>query len=216
MLLSYIIRSYVLTSSFSIFAIYFFINENDYRHGIDYNIITIHLICSVTTYILYILLTSLYIIRVITDNNWMITYIAAVNNISLYNACCLICTGLLWGWSQWGTIHWFDTKILLTTILIILFLSSNWVININEKLISYIIIYNIYIIYHIPILKYNVIWNSEIHQKSTFSLLELFTINYNSVVISYITIVLLSVLYIYIAKVQVYKKLNTISMYMNI
>ncbi len=196
--------------------IYFLMSENDYRHGIDYNIITIHLISSITTYILYILLTSLYIMKIITSNKQIIWIITIVNNISLYNAYCLIFTGVLWSWSQWGTIQWFDTKILLTTILVILFISSNWIIHINWRLINYIIVYNIYVIYHIPILKYNVIWNSEIHQNSTFSFIEIFTLNYNAVIIGYITIILLGVIYMYIVLIRIYKQLKFISMYMDI
>ena len=137
-------------------------------------------------------------------------WVYIINKISLYSATSLIVSGGFWSWSQWGAIQLYDIKVLITITIILVFFTVNIVLKISKKLNNILLFYNIYILYHIPLLKYNVVWNSEIHQKSTFHLIDFFMVNYSTI---FFIMTLLITMTIHISTIDLYKrKLRVLNM----
>jgi len=200
--------SYITSFYYSNIILLFFIKENDYRQGLDYNILNLHLHSILLTYFFFILLIILYISDLIGMNSSKWVYI--INKISLYSATSLIVSGGFWSWSQWGAIQLYDIKVLITITIILVFFTVNIVLKISKKLNNILLFYNIYILYHIPLLKYNVVWNSEIHQKSTFHLIDFFMVNYSTI---FFIMTLLITMTIHISTIDLYKrKLRVLNM----
>lgn len=193
--------SYITSFYYSNIILLFFIKENDYRQGLDYNILNLHLHSILLTYFFFIILIMLYITDLIgmDSNKWI--YI--VNKICLYSATTLIISGGFWSWSQWGAIQLYDIKVLITITIIIVFFTVNIILKISKNLSNVLLFYNVYILYHIPLLKYNVVWNSEIHQKSTFHLIDFFMVNYST---TFFIMTLLITITINISTIDLYKK----------
>jgi len=193
--------SYITSFYYSNILLLFFIKENDYRQGLDYNILNLHLHSILLTYLFFTVLIILYISDLIGMHSSKWIYI--VNKISLYSATTLIISGGFWSWSQWGAIQLYDIKVLITITIILVFFTVNIVLKISKNLNNILIFYNIYVLYHIPLLKYNVVWNSEIHQKSTFHLIDFFMVNYSTI---FFIITLLITITIHISIIDLYKK----------
>jgi len=183
---SYLVSAYIANVTLLLCT-----KENDYRQGFDYNIMNVHLISILTTYVLFVVLICIYILESISivKTQW----IRIINKSSLISAMSLILSGGFWSWSQWGTVQLYDVKILVTIIIIILFFTADIIIKLSSKPTGILLFYNVYVLYHLPLLKYNVIWNSEIHQKNTFQLLDFFMVNYNS---SFVMMLMIAVLLI--------------------
>jgi len=193
--------SYITSFYYSNIILLFFIKENDYRQGLDYNILNLHLHSILLTYFFFIFLIILYISDLIGMNSGKWIYI--INKISLYSATTLIISGGFWSWSQWGAIQLYDIKVLITITIIIVFFTVNIILKISKNLSNILLFYNVYILYHIPLLKYNVVWNSEIHQKSTFHLIDFFMVNYST---TFFIMTLLITMTINISTINLYKK----------
>lgn len=179
---------YLKTILFSILWVYWIIGESDYRQGFDYNILNLHLSSTMFTYTLFMLIITYYILYMMTSLTW--NYLLTMNIVATYMSMNVLLTGIFWSWSQWGTVQLYDIKIIIIGLLFVLFLTVSLLLLVSRKYIITIIFYNFYILYHIPLLKYNVVWNSEIHQKKTFYLIEFYIVNYNSMNIIMITTVL--------------------------
>ena len=191
--------SYIISLYCTNILLLLFIKENDYRQGLDYNILNIHLHSVLITYISFTILIIFYVLNLVTMKYKKWIYI--INKISLYSALSLILSGGFWSWSQWGTIQFYDIKILITIIIISVFYTVNIISNISKNFNNFLFFYNIYILYHIPLLKYNVIWNSEIHQKSTFHMIESFMVNYSSI---FFAIIILISIIVYFDTIRLY------------
>ena len=61
--------SYITSFYYSNIILLFFIKENDYRQGLDYNILNLHLHSILLTYFFFILLIILYISDLIGMNS---------------------------------------------------------------------------------------------------------------------------------------------------
>lgn len=83
--------SYIISLYYSNILLLFFVKENDYRQGLDYNILNIHLHSIFITYFFFILLTILYIVDLIGFSYGPWIYIN--NKISLYSAIGLVISG---------------------------------------------------------------------------------------------------------------------------
>jgi hypothetical protein len=170
-------NSYVISFYISTLTLLVLVKENDYRQGLDYNILNIHITSIIITYLLFGLLISVYILN--TAYKKGSTYIEVINKTCIAASTSLIVSGSLWSWSQWGTLQFYDMKILITLIIVSLFATTAFILKIAPRLQNILFMYNIYIIYHLPLLKYNVLWSSEIHQKSTMHFVDFFMVNYN-------------------------------------
>jgi len=84
-------------------------------------------------------------------------------------------------------------------ILILFYLSSYLISYINKINNKFYFIYTSYIMYHIPILKYNVNWSSQLHQVNTITLNSTYITNilYNNI-LNIIIIYLLYLVYFFL------------------
>jgi len=179
---------------FTLVFLQYTIEENDYRQGFDYNILNLHLSATILTYIFFTLVIIVYIIELVYTLK--IKYIYIINKIAAYLSLNVLTTGFIWSWSQWGTLQIYDVKVMTIGLIFILFTTVSFILKITKKINLIIIFYNFYILYHIPLLKYNVIWNSEIHQKNTFYLVEFYMVSYNGLTILFIiATILISTIY---------------------
>jgi len=170
-------NSYVISFYISTLTLLILVKENDYRQGLDYNILNIHITSITITYLLFTLLIAAYLAS--TTYKRISKYIEIINKTCIAASMSLIISGSMWSWSQWGTLQFYDMKILITIIIVALFVTTAFILKIAPKLQNVLFMYNIYILYHLPLLRYNVIWSSEIHQKNTMHLVDFFMVNYN-------------------------------------
>jgi hypothetical protein len=186
-------KSYIISFYIATLTLLILVKENDYRQGLDYNILNIHITSITITYILFSLLTSIYILN--TTYKKVAKYIEVVNKTCIAASTSLIVSGSMWSWSQWGTLQFYDMKILITMIIVSLFITTAFILKIAPKLQNVLFMYNIYIVYHLPLLKYNVLWSSEIHQKNTMHLVDFFMVNYNGAFLIMLIIVHTTLIY---------------------
>ena len=186
-------NSYVISFYISTLTLLILVKENDYRQGLDYNILNIHITSIIVTYVLFSLLIAVYIVN--TTYKKVSNYIEVINKTCIAASTNLIVSGSMWSWSQWGTLQFYDMKILITLIIVSLFVTTAFILKIAPKLKNVLFLYNIYIVYHLPLLKYNVLWSSEIHQKNTMHLVDFFMVNYNGAFL--IMLLLLHIMLIY-------------------
>lgn len=185
--------SYVISFYISTLTLLILVKENDYRQGLDYNILNIHITSIIVTYVLFSILVAAYIVST--------TYKKVSNHIEVINKTCiaastnLIVSGSMWSWSQWGTLQFYDMKILITLIIVSLFVTTAVLLKIAPRLKNVLFLYNMYIVYHIPLLKYNVLWSSEIHQKNTMHLADFFMVNYNGAFLTMLLILHITLIY---------------------
>ena len=161
-------------------CIILYMPDIEYRHGVDYKIICMHLPTSMLSYA--ILLRCIYLSS---------TYIlcgACITDITMYYAGYItvlssILTGVLWGWSQWGAIPWSDSKVSFMFVLL-LYYQTTIVMYYVDKLDNYYLsIYTLYVLYHVPVLKYNVFWFTEIHQRASINLIDIYISSFTSYII---------------------------------
>lgn len=164
-------RSYVLALYVCIMCILFNIPDIEYRHGIDYRIICVHLPTSLLAYAILmrsVYCAMVYVLLGIGATNIMMHasgYVSVLSSIS---------TGILWGWSQWGAIPWADSKVSFMFVLL-LYYQTTMVLTYAGQLNSfYLSCYTLYVLYHVPVLKYNVFWFSEVHQRASIYLLDIY------------------------------------------
>jgi hypothetical protein len=74
-------------------------------------------------------------------------------------------SGFLWGWSQWGAIPTIDFKVSLMILLLVYFCTC--LLYVTVVSFFYLSWFCLYVSYLVPLLKYNVLWFSDIHQKSS-------------------------------------------------
>lgn len=203
-------ESYAASISFTNLILLYFTKESDYRQGLDYNILNIHLHSILSTYILFTVLMVTYVLELngTIEKHWVFI----INRMGLYSSLNLLISGALWSWSQWGTLQLYDIKILITMVIILVFTTVYLFSKVSKNINGIFFFYNTYILYHIPLLKYNVIWSSEIHQKNTFSLIDFFTVSYTGPVFTILLLISIIihqiVLTTYVRKQHVYKTLH--------
>ena len=167
---------YVLFFICNFFCFFFFsfFPDVEYRHGIDYKIICIHLPNSFFSYFFFsllVLLSILYLFFFFSVQTYFFLF-GLLGFISVFN--CFF-SGFFWGWSQWGSIPFFDFKISLIFILLLFFFIC--VLYLDYISFTYLVWFCFYVLYHIPLLKYNVYWFSEIHQQGTVYLFDIYLNN---------------------------------------
>lgn len=139
----------------------------------DYKIICLHLPNALFSYIIFFIhavLSFFYFLFGFFNSN-IYFFLNILGLVAVFNS---LSTGFFWGWSQWGYIPFNDFKIAIMFILFLLFYTSIFVTYFCLLNAFYLCSYTLYVLYHIPILKYNVFWFSEIHQSATLYLLDIY------------------------------------------
>lgn len=172
------------------FTLYFnLFNTIEYRHGFDWYILPIHICHSILNYP-FSLSVFFFLFR---KKSKVFFYTVIVIQLAQYNTFLILFTGTLWGWSQWGSLQFIDYKSILSLVLFLFFTFFYFLFKFN-KIVRYSSdFYFILILYHVPILKYNSIWNSEIHQSKSLMLVEIFIHN------SIISIVAINFLFLFVS-----------------
>lgn len=138
----------------------------DYKHGLNFQIFNIHFIHILILYIFISISIYWNFVLILKKKKFIFIYLKIYIEFIIFNLFILVLTGIIWSWTQWGILYFIDSKILILLLIFIYYFILLILLyyNINLFILFY---FNIYILYHLPILKYNVFWNSEMHQKKS-------------------------------------------------
>lgn len=139
----------------------------DIQQGEYYRIIFIHVPAAWTCMLLYLILTVLSILFLITLHPILMILIRSTSILGGVYTLITLITGSLWGYPMWGTFWVWDAR--LTSVLILLFIYIAHILIIirdmvsikNSKVASYVAIIGFV---NIPIIKYSVEWWTTLHQ----------------------------------------------------
>jgi hypothetical protein len=157
----------------------------EYRHGLDYEIILLHLPNSIIVNLFFIItfyFASSYLLFARTPVRYyyitiFLGFLSVINCPS---------SGLLWSWSQWGSAPLSDLKVAITLIFLVFYTTCLYYIRVVSYLyLAWLCIYTSYIV---PSLRYHVFWFSDIHQRYSIDLLHIH-INNVSIFVFYISVI---------------------------
>ena len=91
-------NTYIITLTHTALCIQQIAGGSDYRQGLDYNILNIHISFTILTYFHFIFIIILYVFMLIHSIKPI--YALLLNKNATYLSFCVVATGLVWSWSQ--------------------------------------------------------------------------------------------------------------------
>jgi heme exporter protein C len=175
---------YYLTFTFFLIGIILIINEKtiDYQQNEVFKIIYIHVPLAWLSLILYIFITIFSCLFLTYKNIIYILINKCLIKQGILITSLTIITGSFWGKPTWGTFWVWDARLTTVALLLIFYVISFLIINIdisNQKLQTKNSIFILIGFLNIPIIKYSVEWWNTLHQASSINLIKT-TLHYST------------------------------------